>query len=81
MNQPRPYDSIHNDEIVSFGVSFSGVREDTDNHLVLAMGFGEVRWNCSLPNEMPKVIRMQMDCRSSERSDKASRRGAFTGAW
>jgi len=80
MNEPGPYDSIHHDEITSFGISFGGLGEDRHNHFVLVTGRGKVRWNCSFPDEMPEVIRMQMNGWTSRSRNQASRCGALPGA-
>ena len=80
VNEPRPYDPVHDDEVTSFGISFGCFRKDHHNYLVLLTRFGEVGRNCSLPNEMPEVIRMQMHGWPDGRHNKASRPGAFSSA-
>jgi len=81
VNEPRPHDSVHNDEITPFGISFGWLRKDSHNHFVLVKGFGKVGWNCSFPDEMPKVVRMKMNRRSTGGSNQASGSGAFSRAW
>lgn len=71
MEEPGTYDSIHNDEIIALRVSFRCLSKDRHNHRVLPTRFGQVGRNCSLFNEMPEIIRMQMHGRPVMRRNKA----------
>ena len=80
VKEPWSYDAVQDGEIVALGIFLGRCCQDSHDDLILRVSFGQIRWNHSFPDEMPEVIRMQMNGRFTGCHNQASRCGAFSSA-
>ena len=77
IQKPGPNDAIHQDEVASLRIAGSSPGQHVDHYCTLAVGLGMPWWNQTCFDEMPEVVRMQVDLRAAGQLRDAVRGGRF----
>lgn len=63
LQEPRPNDAVHNDEMAANGISFCRPCQDANHDSVLRMGLRQIGRDRAILDEMPEVVGVKMHLR------------------